>query len=70
MTEVNTAKEAIEYILGTRTCSKYSIAKTVGVTPAMINRYLAGHQCSARVAGMFKAHYGVEVVSTREVGKP
>lgn len=69
MTTVATAKEAITWVLETSGLTKYALAKSLGVTPSMINRYLEGSNASKKVASRLLTHYGVEVLQTREVGR-
>lgn len=67
--EVATAKEAIEVVLATRGITKYAIAKRIGRTPSMINRYLEGVNASPEVADRILVNFGISITETRNPGR-
>lgn len=54
-------KEAIEFVLNTKTITKYALAKSLGVAPVSVNQWLRGTRMSASKAELFKKVYLIEI---------
>ena len=54
-------KEAVLAVLSRHSISKYRLAKTIGVQPIMIDRYLTGTRMGVKPCREFEREYLIEI---------